>query len=140
MEEEKESEKILLQIKQQKIQLRELTDKLYRVIGGVEHMSFYFQYPDYTRKKFIKVITNILDFLRNHKILLSYNSQTITIDDWYDEYNYRDDKTVFELYERYLKSEYISSLPKGDFMHEISYYHFKAIRKLNESILLIDEF
>lgn len=116
----------------QKVKIKDLKEQCYTSLGIVDDEV---GKQDKFWSNLELFMSKLLDCLKRHKIYLIYKSTMIKIDDWYDEYNYRDDHVVTDLFLRYLESDYVSEIDDDcDHVHEIKYYQHKIIRTFQQLI------
>jgi hypothetical protein len=111
---------------EQKNQIIELKNEFYRRLGHVDDEE---GKKDNFWEFLVSYISKLLDCLRRHRIYLLYKSTRIKIDDWYDEYNYRDVVAKTDLFLRYLESDYELEIgDEFDHVYEIWHYQYKIIK------------
>jgi hypothetical protein len=122
---------------EQKKEIIELKNEFFRRLGHVDDEE---GKKDDFWEYLVSFISKLLDCLRCHKIYLLYKSTRIKIDDWYDEYNYRDVVAKADLFLRYLESDYESEIgDEFDHVYEIWHYQYKIIKTF-QRIMLDHEF
>jgi hypothetical protein len=135
-------ELLLQDLIKQKQTLLELKKEVYDKVEA-QHQSFAYLWDEIEQFKIfwgelIDILNKILNFCYNRKIVLNYESRNTTVAEWYKPYGYqrRGDQTVMYIFEMYLKSSFVSDIPKAH-LEDFHNWHRQATQKFEDVLSII---
>jgi hypothetical protein len=94
-------------------------------------------------KELVELMCKILYHLLNHRTVLKYLAKPVTVGDWFKNHPdifVTDDKTVMDIFNKYLISDFVSALPVDGDGLDFKNFHRKVIVKFDQLIHIVTYF